>query len=389
VQKLGGIVEGISTDRASRASLKLEGQVDEYGLARAEGSLAPFHPTSFMDLAVLFRNVDMPPLSPYTATFAGRRIASGKLSLDLKYKINEGKLAGDNRVLLEKFTLGEKVQSEGALDLPLDLAVAVLTDADGRIDLAVPVSGDVNDPQFDYGAVVWQAIKIVLTKIVTAPFRAIAALFGGGSGENLEAVAFDPGRAALLPPEQEKLKHIAEGLAKRPQLKVVAEGQTGPADRAALQARDVSLAVAARLGRAPAAGAAAEQVNLSDARTQRAIEAVYVERNSDEALAKFAADTGKARGKEVDRVNAALALVGRASEDRAFYEALLRRLNETAKVPDEALAQLADERARAVTGHMTSKLGFPAERTGARAGKPGDAPQVKLDLEAAAAAAAK
>jgi hypothetical protein len=250
VHQLQGVIEGVSTDRASRATLKLEGSVDEYGLARADGSVAPFHPTSFMDLNVLFRNVDMPPLSPYTVTFAGRRIASGKLSLDLKYKISEGKLAGDNRVTLEKFTLGEKVQSEGALDLPLDLAVAVLTDSDGRIDLAVPVSGDINDPQFDYGAVVWQAIKIVLTKIVTAPFRAIASLFGGGNSENIESIAFDPGRAALLPPEQEKLKHVAEGLGKRPQLKVIAEGQTGPADRSALQQQDVALAVAGKLGRA-------------------------------------------------------------------------------------------------------------------------------------------
>jgi hypothetical protein len=116
---------------------------------------------------------------------------------------------------------------------------------------------------------------------------------------------------------------------------------------------------------------------------------VFIERSSDEALVKFAADTGKARGKEVDRVNAALALVGRASEDRAFYEALLKRLNETAKVPDEALAQLADERARAVAGHLTAKLGFPAERTGARAAKSGGAAQVKLELEAAPVAAAK
>jgi hypothetical protein len=385
VHQLQGVIEGVSTDRKSRATLKLEGGVDEYGLARAAGSLAPFHPTSFMDIAVQFRNVDMPPLSPYAVTFAGRRIASGKLSLDLKYKIEEGKLAGDNRVVLEKFTLGEKVQSEGALDLPLDLAVAVLTDSDGRIDLAVPVSGDINDPQFDYGAVVWQAIKTVLTKIVTAPFRAIASLFGGGNSENIEAIAFDPGRAVLLPPEQEKLKHVAEGLAKRPQLKVVAVGQTGPADRAALQRREVALAVSTRLGRTPAAtDSLSDPVNLSDARTQRALEAIFAERNSDEALVKFAAETGKARGKDVERVNAALALIGRASEDRAFYEALLKRLNETAKVPDEALVQLAEERARTVAGHMTKTLGFPAERTGARTAKAVGEPQVKLELEAEA-----
>jgi hypothetical protein len=386
VQKLNGVVDGVSTDRASRASLKVEGQVDEYGLARAEGSLRPFHPTSFMDIAVTFRNVDMPPLSPYSATFAGRRIASGKLSLDLAYKINEGKLAGDNRVQLEKFTLGEKVESPDAINLPLDLAIALLTDSDGRIDVAVPVSGDVNDPQFGYGSVIWQAIKTVIGKIVSAPFRALASLFGGGS-ETLESIAFDPGRAALLPPQQEKLKRVAEGLSKRPQIRLVAEGQTGTADRAALQRRDVARAVDAKLGRTPPAGGDPDPVNVADAKTQRALEAVYAERNSDEALDKFAADTAKARGKDVERANAALALIGRASADRDFYEALHKRLVETARVGDEALAQLAGERAQAVAAHMTTALAFPAARTGTRVAKTAGEAQVKLELELETAAA--
>jgi len=384
VHQMAGLVEGVSTDRASRASVKLEGRVDEFGLARADGSVEPFHPTDFMDLNVIFRNVDMPALSAYSATFAGRRIASGKLSLDLKYKINKGQLAGDNRVVLEKFTLGEKVESPNALNLPLDLAIALLTDSDGKIDLAVPVSGDVNDPKFSYGPIIWQAIRTVLTKIVTAPFRALGSLFGGG-GESLEAIAFDPGRAALLPPEQEKLKKVAEGLAKRQQLRLVAEGQTGPADRAALQQLDVARAVNARLGRTSAAGAAPDPVNVADAKTQRALEAVFIERQSDEALNKFIAETAKARGKEVSRANIALAMVGTASADREFYAALLKRLNDTAQVPDAALAQLAGDRARAVTGHMTTVLALPAERAEARVAKsPGEA-QVKLDLDVSAA----
>ena len=382
VNQLEGLVQGIGSDRASRAAVRLEGRVDEYGLARAEGSLSPFRPKSFLDLAVTFRNVDMPPLSPYSATFAGRRISSGRLSLDLNYKINDGKLAGDNRVLLQDFTLGEKVESPSALNLPLDLAIALLTDADGKIDLSVPVTGDVDDPQFGYGTVIWQAIKTVIGNIVSAPFRALASIFGGG-GEQLGAIAFDPGRATLLPPEQEKLKRVADGLAKRPQVRLVAEGQTGAADRAALQRRDVALAVAAKLGRAPAGGAEPDPVNVTDAKTQRALEAIYEERNSAEALDKFAADTGKARGKEVDRVNAALALIGRASADGAFYEALLRRMNETARVTDDALAQLAALRAQAVVDHLTKALSLPAERVGTRTAKAQGEALAKLELEVA------
>jgi Domain of Unknown Function (DUF748) len=384
VHQMTGLVEGVSTDRASRASVKLEGRVDEFGLARAGGSVEPFHPTDFMDLNVIFRNVDMPALSAYSATFAGRRIATGKLSLDLKYKINKGQLAGDNRVVLEKFTLGEKVESPSALSLPLDLAIALLTDSDGKIDLAVPVTGDINDPKFSYGPIIWQAIRTVLTRIVTAPFRALGHLFGGG-GESLEAIVFDPGRAVLLPPEQEKLKHVAEGLAKRQQLRLVAEGQTGPADRAALQQRDVARAVNTRLGRTPAPNADPDPVNVADAKTQRALEAVFIERQSEDALNRFVAETAKARGKEVSRANIALALIGTASADREFYAALQKRLNDSAQVPDAALAQLAGDRARAVTNHMTTALAIPAERAEARVAKSAGEAQVKLELDVTAA----
>jgi hypothetical protein len=280
------------------------------------------------------------------------------------------------------------VEAPGALSLPLDLAVALLTDSDGKIDIAVPVRGNVDDPQFSYGQVIWQAISNLLTRIVTAPFRALAALFGGSGGaEQLEDIAFDLGRAVLLPPEREKLKRVAEGLAKRPQLRIVAEGQYGSGDRAALQQREVEAATAAALGRAPAAGKPTDPIEVTDAKTQRALEALYVQRNSEQGLAEFAAQTGKTRGKPVDRVNAALALLGRGSPDREFYEALLKRLNETAPVPDAALAELAAERARSVTEHLTGTLAVAPERTAARtAAAPGSA-LVKLALDVARAPA--
>ena len=384
VTELGGTVQGIGTDRVSRASVRLEGRVDQYGLARVSGSLRPFRPTAYLDFGVTFRNVEMSPLSPYTATFAGRRIASGRLSLDLQYKINEGMLAGDNKVVLQDLKLGERVDAPGAKDLPLDLAVALLTDSEGKIDVSLPVSGNVNDPQFSYGQVVWQAIANLIGRIVTAPFRALGALFGGA--ENLDSIAFDPARAALLPPEREKLKRLAEGLAKRPQLRLVVEGQHGPADRKALQEYDVERAVAARLGRPVAVGVVPEPANVTDAKTQRALEGLFIERQSEQALQQFVAESGKARGKPVERVNPALALVGRASADRDFYEALLKRLIEAAPVPEDTLSRLAADRARAVSDHLTKVLAVAAARVATRSAT--GAPQVKLTLEAPQATAA-
>ncbi|MGP1609450.1 MAG: DUF748 domain-containing protein, partial [Burkholderiales bacterium] len=141
VKALGGSASGLSSAPESRASLKFEGRIEENGLARAEGTIQPFAPKKFTDIAVAFRNVALSPLSPYTATFAGRKIASGRLSLDLQYKLNNSELAGNNKVLLEQFTLGERVESPSAVNLPLDLAIALLTDNEGKIDLAIPVSG--------------------------------------------------------------------------------------------------------------------------------------------------------------------------------------------------------------------------------------------------------
>ena len=235
IHGLRGSVSNLSSrPGGGHGQVELEGEVDEYGMARAAGQLDLFNPTGFMDLRVLFKNVDMPRLTPYTATFAGRKIDSGKLTLDLQYKIKERQLQGENQVIIERLTLGERVESPGAADLPLDLAIAILQDSDGRIDLGLPVSGNLDDPQFSYGAIVWQAVRNVLTKIVTAPFRALASLFGG-SGEKVDTIAYEAGMSQLTPPEREKLVRLAEAMTKRPGLQLVVSGTYAESDRVALQ----------------------------------------------------------------------------------------------------------------------------------------------------------
>ena len=187
--------------------------------------------------------------------FAGYRIAEGKISLDLQYKVRDGQLEGANQIVIDKLTLGERVDSPDALKLPLELAIAILKDSDGRIDLGLPVSGNLNDPQFSYGALIWKAIGNLLTRIVTAPFRAHRRACWGSSGEKLEAIDFDAGSDRLLPPEREKLKQVAQLLAKRPQLKLSVPGQySEAADGAALRARAVRLEIDRRAGIKLAAG---------------------------------------------------------------------------------------------------------------------------------------
>ncbi|HNA28563.1 MAG TPA: DUF748 domain-containing protein, partial [Thiobacillaceae bacterium] len=243
-----GAFNGISTKPGSAAELELDGRVDDYGLARAVGQLDLFNPTGFMDIKTVFRNVEMTNLTPYTATFVGRKIQSGKLSLDLEYKIKDRQLLGQNQIVMDKLTLGERVESPTAKDLPLDLAIAILQDSDGKIDLGLPVSGSLDDPQFSYGQIIWKAIGNIITKIVTAPFRALGALFGGG-GEKLEKVAFEAGEAGLTPPEKEKFKQIAQILAKRPGLALTVQGAwSAEIDRPAMKELQLRRAVAEKMG---------------------------------------------------------------------------------------------------------------------------------------------
>ena len=367
IREFGGTITGLSTQPGTRAALKLDGRVDEFGEAQVSGTVSPLEPKVFTDITMIFRNVALSPLSPYSATFAGRRIASGKLSLDLQYKINNSEMLGENKVLLEQFTLGERVASPTAISLPLDLAIALLTDADGKIDLSVPVRGNVDKPDFAYGALVWQAIRIVLTNIVTAPFRALGSLFGGSS-EKVDAIGFAAGRAQLAPPEREKLTRAVGVLNKRPQLRLGIEGRYDPRhDGAALRESAARRALAERAGIKLTDTQDAALVNFDNAKTQRTIEALLEERAGKDSIDKFKTSHEKSTGKAVSRVNPALALVGRGSADRQFYEAMFNQVVTLQPLDKDALTALAAQRSAAVAEFLKTGASLDATRINTKA----------------------
>lgn len=345
ITELKGGATDITTRPGSRTSLRFEGRVGEFGQAKAKGALIPSNPKQFTDITVTFRNIAMSPLSPYSVTFAGRKIASGKLNLDLDYKIKDSELLGDNSVVLKDFTLGDRVESPSAIDLPLDLAVSLLTDSEGKIDVAVPIRGNVDHPDFSYGHVIRQALINLLTKIVTAPFRALGALFGGRS-ENPGTILFEPGRATLAPPEQEKLKMIAEFLTKKEELKLTVHGGFEPSlDTRALKRAQLRRTLRQDLGAKPGPMA------YDNAKTQRALEEL-----AGDTLAAFQAEYEKKTGRKAIRVNPVLALLGRASEDHDFYRALFDHLVENASLPKAELEKLADERGMAIVQELTTRF---------------------------------
>jgi outer membrane protein OmpA-like peptidoglycan-associated protein len=354
IHELRGNIAGIASVKDARSELRLRGRVDEFGTARAEGEIDTADPKRFTNVKVAFRNLEMAKLTPYSGQFAGRTIDAGKLTVDLAYDIDNGQLKGDNKIVVEQLKLGEKVESPEAVNLPLDLAVALLKDSKGVIDLGLPVQGDLNNPQFSFGALIGKTLVNVLKKIATSPFRALGALIPGGGEATLDQVAFDPGRTKVPPPEKEKLLKLAEAMRQRPQIKLVVQGRYHPEkDRQFLARRGLRKTVTLRLGQTATSDDSPNPLDFSSSDTREALEEMFEERFGEDALEAFE-DEMKAARKE-----------GRAADAGFYAKELFARLLAVEVVPDEMLLELAQGRAKAVTAELVAQ-GLPAERFGTR-----------------------
>ena len=342
MQKLSGVINGLSSAPDSSAQVALDGQVNDYGQASVHGRLQPFHAIGATDMTLRFRNLDMASVSPYSGKFAGRQIQSGRLDAVLRYRIHDGAMQGDNQFTLTRLRLGAHVDSPDAVNLPLDLAIAVLENSQGVIDIDLPVSGDLNNPKFSYGHIIWQAIVNVLTKVVTAPFRALGALLGGAGGQAPQDVHFAAGSAALAPPERETLQRLAEALIKRPRLELRVPPTSDPAlDVAALQDAAVRRQVLQRLGVTSAADASPGPLDLADARTRNAVQALYIDHFPTSAMLALERSLPKT-----------------PQRPYALQHAMLEQVARTVTIPDAAVAALALARAQAVVAALTA--GNPA-----------------------------
>lgn len=372
ISKLSGTVSALATGSTEPANVHLEGQVDEYGLARIDGALDLLDPMRHMDLALNFRNLLMSSLTPYSIQFAGYKIDEGRLETNLQYSIDAGQLQAQNSLVISDLKLGEKVEQPGAANLPLALAVALLKDANGVIDIDVPVSGDVNDPEFKVGGVIRKALAGVITKVVGAPFRLLGKLIGIQS-EDFGEFQFLAGRSDLTPPEMEKVTQLEKALAKRPQLVIEIGGVSDPAvDKPALQAARLS----ARLlkGIENAEGRLDDTMLLND-QVLTAMESLFGERFPDQPLAAL---------KEKHTVAPADNADGAAVLDRLAYATDLReRLRAAEPISEQDLADLAQARAEAVRAAFAANPEFDQGRI--RLTEPGtvkskDGDWVKLEL---------
>lgn len=222
--QVGGRISGLSSEQNKQADVDLRGRLDNSAPLEITGKINPFSKDLYADLTVDFKDIDLSPVTPYAGKYAGYAIEKGKLSLSLKYLIENRKLSAQNKVFLDQFTFGDKIDSPDATKLPVQLAVSLLKDRNGAIKLDLPIAGSLDDPQFSVWGVIVQIITNILTKAATAPLALLGAAFGGGGGEELSSLEFDYGRSNLDSAAEEKLKTLATALADRPTLKLEVSG---------------------------------------------------------------------------------------------------------------------------------------------------------------------
>lgn len=335
VNQLKGNFTTLDTKNTKPSVLKLEGKVDKYGYAKIEGSVLPFDFKNRANLKILFKNIDMPSLTPYSGKFVGYAIKEGKLSMDLNYKIKKGLMEGDNKINLDSLTLGDKIESEEATNLPLGLAIAILKDSKGQIDIDLPVSGDLNDPEFRYGSIVWRAIGNLIGSVVTSPFKLLGSILGIET-ENLKSIDFAAGEYALIDSEEEKMEQYKQILEKRSELKLLITPSFNEAlDTKALQEQNVTAQIEAMI----------PKKSKEDDSYGKAIKKLFIQKYSDDAYSKLM-KSYKEESLDVGAIN-----------DR-----LIAKIAESVTITPEALQSLASKRAEAIIQNLTTKHKIAPER---------------------------
>lgn len=218
VQNFSGEMTGLSSDTSKPAQFKFHGDVDGYAPVNLQGKTQPFLAQPLLDARLDFENLDLGAFSGYSSTYAGWRIERGLLTANLHYRLNKGLIQGDNHIEMDQLQLGERVLAGQAMDIPLRLALALITDENGLATLDIGVSGNANDPSFDVGKVIRQAVRNTLVKIVQTPFKWIGNLVG--SKEDLGYLPFNSGSSQLLTTATRKLNALHQALRKRPELRI-------------------------------------------------------------------------------------------------------------------------------------------------------------------------
>ncbi|WP_313696837.1 DUF748 domain-containing protein [Achromobacter sp.] len=337
LSSIEGGITAVSSTNPQPAKVKVTGRVYTTAPLSISGVVQPFAQYLSLDLKASAKGVDLPRFNTYSAKYVGYPIKRGKLSVDLEYKIKNRALQATNHVVLNQLTFGDKTNSPDATKLPVLLAVALLKDSRGNIDINLPISGSLDDPEFSVGGIVVRVLMNLVVKAVTSPFSLLASAFGGG--EELSYVEFAPGSAVLTEDTIQRIETLTKALTDRPALKMDISGRADPkTDSEGLRQAWVD----AKIRAAKAADVAPrgkkpdpKGVTVSGAERAKYLEDVYDDADLKDKPRNF---IGMAK-----------------SVPAAQMEAMLR---EAAPVGEDQLRQLADARAQAVYEKLQAQEGL-------------------------------
>ena len=398
IESLNGKVLGIDSRSTSPANVDITGKIDNYAPVKLAGTIHPLKNDVDLDLDFSVKGAELTSVNPYSGTYMGYYIDKGLLSLAVQYKLNGKALEGKNHVVIDQLTLGKKSNSDQALSLPLGLAIALLEDRNGVIDLGLDVSGNIDSPDFSFGSIILNAIGNIITKAVTAPFSLLANLVG--SDDELDNVEFGFGEHSLNADAQEKLNTLAKALKKRPGLRVNIEGTVNAmSDASALAQRQLNTTLLTRGGYADSsatsgnvstnekslAGGENENSNtlggvqrdsisgssiplegpLADALLSYYVEVFTPDLNQEyenmvAQLYPELANSGNEQSQKSADNNKEV--VNEESVNRALSIARYNKLRNNIVIPESDLVQLADARSKAVKGYLANEAEVEANR---------------------------
>lgn len=373
MQALNGAVTGLSSDPKSRARVQLDGKLASYSPLHIAGEVNLLSAALYTDVTLSFKDLDLTIVNPYSGYFVGYKIDKGKLSVDVSYKIEQRQLNAAQHFVIDQLELGDRVESPEAVHLPLKIAVALLKDRNGVIDLPLPMSGSLDDPTFRIGPIVWKMFVNLIVKVATAPFALLGHLFGGG--EHMNIVEFAAGGAELDPPAKDQLAALSKAMKERPQLKL-----------------DVPIVVSAGLDRPPLA-----QVRLRAQLAARVAGSRQGRKHPQEAEELALADPGRHLpllieqfqadlGKETPLPASAQAVQAGKKKEPADVDAAIADLESALinhmQIPDSDLEALGRARAQAIQNAILADGQIDAARVFIvnAAPKPDSGDTVKVEL---------
>jgi hypothetical protein len=356
IKSLAGDIRNISSRPDEKATVNLRGKVDRYAPVSIAGTFNLNMEKPQLDMVMDFKNIELTSFTPYSGIYAGYAIDKGQVSMDLEYRLVNNRIKGKNHIVLNQLTFGKKVESDKAIDLPLKLAIALLSDENGIIDMGFNVKGNINDPQFALTKVIYKALLETLKKAVTAPFKFLRGAFKGKQ-KNVQRLTFAPGSEEADSHIDEKLAAVAQIMQGKKQLQLNIQGNVQPdVDKPALQEKELLQILSVETRQNPelflpasTAGHPANNKDLYD------IVADYYEKQRDETLSDVEKRIATQWKKEANPID------NQQLKQQAYAQAW-QKLVETTAVTADDIADLGIRRAQQAKAILVERHNIPAQR---------------------------